>query len=984
MTAATLKILAKFDMTATGGLIMVSDLAKSDNVSEILALSEAQTFGAAAIYFRRLSSNHRSIPQIYIFDEDFLKGKEVENIHKDLWSSGVVPLFYIVGNTSLKIFNCHKSLEKKGRRSEFVSTPIETFDFENDAVEQYRIEKYSSRLFDTGVFWEHNSELIHFKNSPYRKLLEGLKNAKKHLSKQDIGLSDYTINKLLIIGILLKYLEEKEDEHGTKLLEVNRDLINQFPGSNNFVDILKNGQLVPYLEELNKTLSGNLFNLTNEEAEQLRDINLDLIAAIFDGNIDEKQFVLWRLYSFNKLPIELISSVYEAFLTKDKSIVYTPPYLANTLIDECMPLHRSEELFSERKFKVLDPACGSGIFLVAAFKRMVEWAALNKYKETGELKFPEISEIKQILRDNIFGVDVKKGATLISMFSLNITLCEKLTPMEVWQELKFEDLSLSNIITDNFFSYYNTCDKERFDLVIGNPPFNPPKDEDGKKISNGNYLTKLINEHQHIPSIDINDHNLALTFHDKTRDLVKENGQQCLILPSSAFLYNTKSVNYRKRYFEDNSISKVYDFTHLSDKIFIGANVAVVAVISKKKKPEVTQSFEHIVVKRSSVAEERFYFEIDHYDIYEVNLKLQFDFPFIWKINLLGGGRLVNLAKYIQSFNSLKDYLLSKKDDGWRFGVGYEISHFGEESEETLFAKGFSKADWLTSKKAVITDSFTEGPFETEIENNTIFRRPGSTKKEIFKAPHILFKGNLGTDSLPVHYVNEYLIFKNKITGIYAPRKDEDLLRQVYTWLKSNPKLLRFIISLTSNQAGITMSSTVLMSKDILALPFPEEGEISLSKSEKVLIDELLKYGIKSKQAISNSPYETIVTEANLKQFGELFCEALNPIYANEKNRWFVHDYQITKEHTSYAFCYGPRTSWNNNIIDLQSKETYTDILKSTKGHVKYTRVLRKYLHIEGFDILVLIKPSTVRYWLGSIALRDADETFSDLKRIGK
>lgn len=983
MTNESLNILSKFDMTSTGGLVMVNDIYKLTDHSEILAISQAKTFGATAVYFRKPEAENRSIPQIYIFDEDSLSNIQIESVHKDLWSSGVVPLFYIVSNTSLKIFNCHKSVEQNKKTKRFKSIPIATFNFENDVVEQYQIEKFSSRLFDTGVFWEQNSELIHFKNSPYKKLLQGLEKAKNYLSKQSIGLSDFTINKVLIIGILLKYLEEKQDEHGTKLLEVNRDLIDQFPDSQNFVDILKNGHFVPFLKELNKTLNGNLFNLTENEKDKLQEVDLNLVADIFDGTIDNNQFVLWRLYSFNKLPIELISSVYEAFLTKEKSIVYTPPYLANTLIDECMPLHKSEELFSNRAFKVLDPACGSGIFLVAAFKRMVEWDAINKFKQTGILKFPEISEIKQILRNNIFGVDVNKGATLISMFSLNITLCEKLTPMEVWQELQFENLSQSNIITDNFFSYYNTCAKDSFSLVIGNPPFNPPNDENNKKISNGAYLKYLIEEYQHVPSKDINDHNLALIFQDKTRDLIKETGQQCLILPSSAFLYNTKSVNYRNRFFKDNTISKVYDFTHLSDKIFVGANVAVIAVVSTKEASDKSKSLQHIVVKRSSVAEERFYFEIDHYDVHSVNSKLLSEFPFIWKINLLGGGRILNLIKYLQNIDTLKSFLVSKKEDGWRFGEGYQASHNGDRSEEWLKQHNFKKADYLTGKLSVITETFNHNGYDTFIENKVYFQWP-RTKIEIYKAPHILFKGNLGIEGLPVHYVEKDLIFKDKITGIHAPKKDEQLLKEIYCWLKDNSKLLRFIISVSSTQAGITMSSKVLLSKDILELPYPDRGEISLSSSEKVLIDDVLKYGINSKQSVTNSPYETSVKDNELKLFGKLFCEALNPIYANDNNVWFSHGYQIENEYTIYAFCYGIQANWKKDILNLDSKEIFTNILKSTQGHIKYTRVLRKYLHIEGFDVLVLIKPSTMRYWLGSIALRDADETFTDLKSIGK
>ncbi|MDH5561991.1 MAG: N-6 DNA methylase, partial [Deltaproteobacteria bacterium] len=62
-----------------------------------------------------------------------------------------------------------------------------------------------------------------------------------------------------------------------------------------------------------------------------------------------------------------MSNIYEEFLESKKGIVYTPPYLVNFLIDEQMPLTD----FHKTDFKVIDPACGSGVFLVAAFRRMI-------------------------------------------------------------------------------------------------------------------------------------------------------------------------------------------------------------------------------------------------------------------------------------------------------------------------------------------------------------------------------------------------------------------------------------------------------------------------------------------------------------------------------------------------------------------------------------------------------------------------------------
>ncbi len=301
-----------------------------------------------------------------------------------------------------------------------------------------------------------------------------------------------------------------------------------------------------------------------------------------------------------------------------------------------------------------------------------------------------------------------------------------------------------------------------------------------------------------------------------------------------------------------------------------------------------------------------------------------------------------------------------------------------------MLANGYSKGEWLTNKESVITESFNEETFETRIEKNVCFHRPGKKKKEIFKSPHILFKANLGENGLPIHYVDRYLIFLDKITGIHAPREEERELKQVYNWLKNNSDLLRFIISIISTQSGVTMSSKVLLSKDILDLPYPDRGEITLSLSEKVLIDDVLKFGINSKQVVANSPFEKLVKDIDLKLYGKLFCDALNPIYENEINKWFVYDYQINNKYTVYAFFYGPYDKRRMDIFDILSEKVSVEILKSNKNHIKYTRVLRKYLHISGFDILVLIKPSKIRYWLGSIALRDADETFSDLKKIGK
>ncbi|WP_162128706.1 Eco57I restriction-modification methylase domain-containing protein [Flavobacterium phycosphaerae] len=81
------------------------------------------------------------------------------------------------------------------------------------------------------------------------------------------------------------------------------------------------------------------------------------------------------------------------------------------------------------------------------------------------------------MEDNIFGVDLKKTATLVSVFSLTTALLDKLTPQEIWNNLELKDLSQKNIQNKDFFDWCNDAVKQsmRFNLVIGNPPFNPIK-----------------------------------------------------------------------------------------------------------------------------------------------------------------------------------------------------------------------------------------------------------------------------------------------------------------------------------------------------------------------------------------------------------------------------------------------------------------------------------------------------------------------------
>ena len=99
------------------------------------------------------------------------------------------------------------------------------------------------------------------------------------------------------------------------------------------------------------------------------------------------QRYLWELYSFNHLPVEVISHLYQRFV-QGSTAVYTPPFLAALLLDHAMPYGK----LTGRE-RVLDPSCGSGVFLVGAFRRLVNaWRARHRWQT------PDVNTLKKILR----------------------------------------------------------------------------------------------------------------------------------------------------------------------------------------------------------------------------------------------------------------------------------------------------------------------------------------------------------------------------------------------------------------------------------------------------------------------------------------------------------------------------------------------------------------------------------------------------------
>lgn len=955
------------------GLIHISELENSRiNYYQRLSLEKARKVGANAVYFRNFpDSNRPSKPQLYIFDFTS-KEQDVVEIHKNVWSSTEVRLYLIINKSEIKFFNSSKPVEHNKSGNLQVS-PFETLKIAGEAIKKYK--EFSAKRFDNGTFWEETKYDFGYGETAYEKLISQLKITRNQFLEV-IKLDRVIASKLLVLGILVKYLEERIDidDKGNETRVFAPDFFNQekFGYSSDFTETIRKGNqfTLNLFEYLGNHFNGKIFYLSEDYKEQIKDKDLSPLADFLSGVLDNNQFVFWRLYSFNYLPIELISSIYEMFLEADNStgVAYTPSYLVSFMIDECMPINQPKE-----RFKILDPACGSGIFLVSAYKRIIDWWRVSNYEKTGEWILPgkeNLNELKKLLKDSIYGVDIANEAVDLAIFSLSLTLCDILSPKVIWENLRFDDLS-ANVFGLDFFDWYSKNTDKKFDLVIGNPPFI----EYGLRETKINSLITGLNLTEQVPN-----NQSALLFTILGMNLVKkEKGLLSFVLPSGPLLYNNspKPIKFRKWLFGKYNIPQIIDFTYLSNSLFKNKgnekNVAVSAFFLENKIPDKDPIY-HITVKKLKAAKERQYFEIDHYDFHKVSKFDAINNKFVWKSNLLGGGRLIELIKKISSFPILEDYLLEKqKNKNWSFGEGFIIGNRKNKDEGKI----------VFMRDSIPTSKFIESGFGQNdiVINDSDEYIEATRKKEIYTPPLLLIKRSIGKETIPVYYSDTYLTYRNEIIGINCPQEDKELLLNLKNRIYRN-QLYRFYLIVTSARAGVTKSTFPVYKQDIMSLPFPEEEkDIELTKFDKILVDDTLKYGLEFLGKDIGVKVLKSASENELISFGKVFCEILNSLFKVQSKKYFQKSIYQTESFICSIFEYGNEESIVKLLKTENEIENHISDLVYNKIGTSYR--INRVVKIYDGNLIYLIKPKELRYWLQSIALRDADETIVDLYNAG-
>lgn len=939
----------------------------TDNLAEPqiqFHLDKARKLSASAIYLRKqLNGSYK--PQVYLFDftdRNFEETNESElaQIQTNIWSSGEAPLACIFYNTEIKILDCTKHITKE-YKPEYLVKELKL----TGKVHELYNEQFAVKI-KSGIFWEEEElkNKFKFQNSAYDKLIDNIRYVSKKLTTKFSTISTEIVNKIIVQSILIKYLEETIDGNGNELL--SKKYFQKYDNALSFSDILKQqGKFVELLSDLNKDFNGNVFRWDSAEEDNLKKLDLSILADLLSTNKTnlnsnqlELEFNDWRYFEFKFIPVELISRLYEEFLAEDKQdkgLYYTPSHLAKLLVDECIPLKKYKNI-DLKEYTILDPACGSGIFLVVAFKRLVQiWRLQNN------MATPNIDDLKSILK-NIYGVDKEEQAVRLASFSLSLALCNELNPITILNELKFDDLTKTNLIHSDFFEC-KAIENKKFDLVIGNPPFVRGA------ISSYSNIWEVEDKKVKIPQGQI-----ALKFLSESFSFLKPKGLISLIIKSSGLLYNSTSNEYKKILFSNFNVVQILDFTALARNKSLwdnGADVASAAIFIRNEKPDFYRNILHLTFRRTKATKERIVFEIDDYDLHFINRQTAIDNEFIWKINLLGGGRIKKILEKLEKLPLFKSFLISK---------GYTI----QEGHGTLKTKSNNPTNInrrLISLKGIINKKIDANKIETispeemiKINNILPYHKPSLIISETIDIDSAII--NLAINS------NEDLVFKNRYVGVSSPNKDLKSLEFIFNNIVKYEKLyiLQFIIK---SAQLLGNRNTAILAYDLYNLRYVTEE--FLSDFDYNIVEDVLNFFQKFLRNGENSKALQPIKQHNLfsiiSNYGTEFSRALNTIYQNESHKFRLSDVvQLKNSLIATVFKYDNENTEPKFHKDLSELDIQGLTTNDISVYLSVNRIIKLYPEK---DTIVFVKPNQYRYWLSLTAYRDADKCFSDFSNAG-
>lgn len=638
--------------------------------------------------------------------------------------------------------------------------------------------------------------------------------------------------------------------------------INPVPGVPRFSDCFGSPRWAAASSRwLDKTFNGDLLTLPEHgSVSYFEELGagegmtaLDDLSAIVRGDKPvgdgayQTQFS-WGDLHFAYIPVGLLSQVYEAHIhrfqsptAKEESVYYTPRHLAEYTVDHALGMLGE----SAHMARILDPAAGGGVFLLAAFRRLVQ----ARWRATGVQ--PTTSVIRSILNTQLVGMDINPAARQMSALALYLTALELDPDVGTLQNLTFDALqgkvlvpteewidaesgqplgSLSHPETSKFAGAFN--------LVVGNPPWTSLPHEKRQRAMDRIARSAMLE--RGIEPVANPDGVPDLPFVWQSTRWAAPGAVIAFALHARLLIKTTPlGLQARRAVFRGLDISYVLNGMELRGTPVWPGNAAYFCLLFARNQAAADDAQFYAVtpsIDRVLNAEGRI--RIDHKDAWASDAMMVEQVPALFKTLAKGNSLDVSLLEKIQHEPPsprralIKDSLEARAlrptleayaaEVGIEQGQGYQTSSEKESSEFLLGMPVMPDprdAEWLVIPT-------------TKLERFSLERVHRVRRREIYKGPMVLLRKSPSTKpNAPAAMLSlKDVAYRESYFGYSCAKSTQPHLMAMYLWALMNSQMFLYYALMTSSIFGCEREA--MQKSDVDQFPVVPLDQLSESHIE--------------------------------------------------------------------------------------------------------------------------------------------------------
>jgi hypothetical protein len=733
---------------------------------------------------------------------------------------------------------------------------------------QAKLKKYRREQVESGRIFEDEERFGRVNQRADQTLIQDLKTVRNELMAG--GLSEKKLryaHALIGRSIFIRYLEDRgvlTREYFAEVAGGNGEwqrLLDTPPRGHNidpeigkslYLRVMaSHGLTYALFDKLAHDFNGDMFPSDAKERATITQAHLNKLGEFLRGEAGRQQKLFFWAYKFNIIPVELISSIYEEFYhvqngnDDHNATHYTPAALVDFVLSQIL----TPECLKKNP-RILDPACGSGIFLVEAFRRIVRYHVSRR----GGRRLTA-DQLRNILKEQIVGIEINEEAARVAAFSLYLALLHYQKPPDILKQIEQgrrlpKLLFQSGVSTDEFnFNNIIPADAARVesdssitknnkrlpftkadvnipsigivDIIVGNPPWG--------KTREGGEILKWCN----LRGCHVGNKELSQAFILKSLDLVREGGHVGLLVSSGVLLkQHKKSHEFRQTWYQSSELVEVVNFAHVRDIFFYAGIAPFASVVFRKKvtrqneqetsKQDVARPVRYWSAKKTAQVQRMKAVILHRTDLHLVEQEeLERDYR-LWKIFWWGNHRDRALINWIETNPALEQ--LCDED-----GKSRLIRSRG--FQENRNPKSQKKVKWLPKYKQLPTRQFQRyGPLDTSklIDPPAKVERAGS--EDLYHGMRLLVKRGITeaaasrgriyarVESIPFCFMSSIHGFKLK-----EAEEWEYLTLLAIFW----SSLARYYFFLTSSNWGLWHDAVLLDEVTNMPVRFPDNEALN-------------------------------------------------------------------------------------------------------------------------------------------------------------